>query len=307
MARFPRFNPGQAFGLRDSSGSLVLDHRSADLFNRAKAELIRLGHVSAIAPLTWTEEETGRKMSLALTPEIWAKLSGSSNPYDFVEQIYDPGTDTWSDKPGGVTETANAYESKGKTGLSGKTVRLTYEPEADDWRFQYVGHACVGDASHVCICTCGTPYPTTATITDDLGTWTMTYQTLLPPTGWQQLGLAFPVADTYVSDGHGGCGGLGPGCPFGSPPGCNTPYGYKLIFNCVAQTWTLQMWANTIGCGAAGTRWSKNTVSGGSLVVIGSDTIPMDCSNTSMLTFNLPTVTHDGVTAPGHGAVSVVF
>ena len=139
MAKFPRFRPGETFGFRGPGGTLVLDQRAANVLNVAAREMARLGNVSAAAPLNWEESDAGRRLAIDLPPSIWAKLSGSGNPYSFVQQSYDPIANTWSDMAGGRTGTSNTYESTGKSGLAGKVVRIEYVATANDWRFHYVG------------------------------------------------------------------------------------------------------------------------------------------------------------------------
>lgn len=138
MAKYPIVKPGQAIGGLMPNGDLLLNASMAKLLNEAAAELKRLGSVSVAAPLRWTEEDKGRIFACDLPPVILAKLSGSGNPYAFVEQKYDKATNTFSDRPAGRTGTT-AYESTGKAGLGGKVVLLGYEGVSNDWRFHYVG------------------------------------------------------------------------------------------------------------------------------------------------------------------------
>ena len=139
MDQLPRVKPGQLLGVRDERGLLRINATTAAYLNRLVAEIKRLGRVSAQPPLRWSEDASGRRFACDLVPAIWAKLSGSGNPYSYTQQRYNPATNTWSDMAGGRTGTSNCYESTGKAGLAGKVVRLEYVATANDWRFHYVG------------------------------------------------------------------------------------------------------------------------------------------------------------------------
>lgn len=141
MAEFPRYRPGQPIGLRDAQGRIRINASLAKALNDAAAELKRLGNLTAQPPLRLTEDASGRRFALDRPPEIWAKLSGSANPYSFTEQSYDPDTNSWSDRTGGRTGD-DCYEARGLTDLDGKVVRIGYERTSNDWRFQYVGYGC---------------------------------------------------------------------------------------------------------------------------------------------------------------------
>ena len=77
----------------------------------------------------------GRRVArLTRRAPIFAKLSGSSSPYSFTEQVEtSPGT--WANGP--TTGSANAYEVNGKASLNNKVVRLYPDPFGK-WRFQWM-------------------------------------------------------------------------------------------------------------------------------------------------------------------------
>lgn len=85
----------------------------------------------------------GKSIALALPQQTWARLSGSSSPYSFVEVRDGPGG-TWVDMPNGDSGTANCYEVNGKANLDGKVVMLRWTA-AGDWRFQWIGYGCNGN------------------------------------------------------------------------------------------------------------------------------------------------------------------
>lgn len=131
--RFPRFKGGDPFGLVGPGGVRMLDARTARLWNDVVAELQRLGRWSVRAPLIMRDDRTGRMLGLERTPEMYAKLAGSSPPYSFTEQIYVAGTG-WT---AGARSGDNAYEVNGATRLDGEVVRLRYEYVSNDWRFSW--------------------------------------------------------------------------------------------------------------------------------------------------------------------------
>lgn len=167
---------------------------------------------------------------------------------------------------------------------------------------------CTADATHVCVCSCLTPYHRTATIADNLGVHTMTFQPTASPVRWQTTGLLMPATISTLQ-----------GFPT-FPQEClpasgtqQTPYNYVLTFSCNTLKWTLALTSTVISC--------KNTASdpltlhyaaigepsGFSPTV--NNAINIDCTNTTMLNFVLPTV-YPGDTLPipgGGGPLSVVF
>jgi hypothetical protein len=145
MADFPRFTPGQSFGVRGPGGRIVLDEAAAALLNEAAVELQRLGHVTVRPPLTWAEEPS-RRLAIDLPPSMYALLSGGGDPYDFVEQIYDSGTG-WSNRTGG--RTGECYEYNALPDLAGEVVPIHYEPVTNEWRFQYQHNQQLADCTHV--------------------------------------------------------------------------------------------------------------------------------------------------------------
>lgn len=135
MIDFPDLQPGQRFGRRGEDGTLVLDQDAADLLNKILAGLKRSANFAAAAPLAVSSDSSGRSVSLGQPPSIWARLYGTSNPYTFHEVTFVPGTG-WQLMPTG-NRGNNAYAANGVASLDGKIVRLTFEPTANDWRFQW--------------------------------------------------------------------------------------------------------------------------------------------------------------------------
>jgi hypothetical protein len=132
------WRPGERFGLRNARGMLVLDEASANYLNAVVAELRRRSPLSATPPMTADEGSDGRSIGVSLPRKIFARLVGVTNPYDFVEVEWDPGTDAWIDGGGFETGTANAYESNLLDGLDGKKTFLDWEETSADWRFHWV-------------------------------------------------------------------------------------------------------------------------------------------------------------------------
>jgi hypothetical protein len=128
------FHPGERFGLVGRHGELILDTSSAALLNEIRAEIKRLSNLVGIPPVNVSEDGSGRRISIDITPPIEAKLSGTGAPYAFVQQYW-TGT-AWADLPGGLSG-SNAYECNAFPGLAGKVVRLR-KTLVDDWRFQWV-------------------------------------------------------------------------------------------------------------------------------------------------------------------------
>jgi hypothetical protein len=124
-------HPGDRFGYVAPDGGLILDGASARLLNEIRAEIRRLSNLVGVPPVNVSEDGSGRRISLDITPPIIARVSGSSNPYSFTEQTWDGGA--WIDLPGGRTGT-NAFEVNAKTAQGGYVVRLFYSL-VGDWRF----------------------------------------------------------------------------------------------------------------------------------------------------------------------------
>lgn len=111
---------------------------TADLFNEVAAQLEKFLNLR-VAPNSGLLLETGpfgHSLSLSLPTEIWAKLSGTSSPYSWTQQMPD-ASGVWSTF-GAAAGTNNAYEINGKSGLNGKIVQLA-KTSAGDWRFNYIG------------------------------------------------------------------------------------------------------------------------------------------------------------------------
>ncbi|AGA30019.1 hypothetical protein [Singulisphaera acidiphila] len=296
--KFPRFKAGEQFGLRGRNGELTLDKRAADLLNSAAEEMKRLGRVSVTPPLRWTETADGRKFACDFNPEIMVKLSGSGNPYSFVQQQYNPTTNTWSNMAGGRTGTSNCYESKGKSELAGKVVQIAWEPSAGDWRFQWVGFGCVGDSTHICVCGCPTPYPTAASIGDDQGMHALTGNTITK--AWTSGVLSIPT-QTYSNP-------LG-SCVLASSPLWHWDYSYTLSPICGTGKWRLRLSYGVASCqDTPGGSFADHPGATGLAGVAQRNVdvlIDIDCSNTSLLAFAIPTRLN-GLTVPGGGGTLTV-
>lgn len=127
-------HPGDQFGLVGPHGELILDTSSARLLNEIRAEIKRLSNLSGVPPVTVSEDGSGRRIAINVTPPIEALLSGAGGPYAFTEQYW-TGT-AWATLANGRTG-SNAYECNAFPGLAGKVVRLR-KTLVDDWRFQWV-------------------------------------------------------------------------------------------------------------------------------------------------------------------------
>jgi hypothetical protein len=224
MDQLPRVKPGQLLGLKDAQGRIVINQSTANFLNRVVAEIKRLGRVSAQAPLRWSEDDDGRRFECDLPPFIWAKLSGpgTGGAYDFVQQQYNPATNAWSDMTGGRTGTSNAYESKGKSGLAGKVVRLEYVPTANDWRFQMVCASC--GCAH--LGPCADPIPETLSFQDTF--YGVTMAAIWTPTNPANPCVGFWIAYNLLNY---------PGstsCITGPCPSSTVAMRYKLSFNTTA-------------------------------------------------------------------------
>jgi hypothetical protein len=100
-----------------------------DLYRR----FAEIEQMNVVAPLQLAKGPTGRKLGLNLTTPIIAKLSGSSSPYSFTQQVMQGGS--WTDGP--ITGTGNAYEVNSASGLGGKLVRMQPGFAGQDWRFRF--------------------------------------------------------------------------------------------------------------------------------------------------------------------------
>lgn len=132
----PEFTEGEPAGVNSPSG-LRMGAKLANALAASAREIIRLGRLRVAPPLSLDDGTEGRRLGVKLTPQFWAKLSGSGNPYSFVQQQFTPGSG-FTDMPGGRTVTSNAYDSNNQSGLSGSVVRVNYESTSNDWRFQFV-------------------------------------------------------------------------------------------------------------------------------------------------------------------------
>lgn len=265
------------------------------LLNRIVDQIERFATIRSSSPYILIDDGPhGKLIELDLPVQTWALLSGASSPYSFTEVRDGPGG-TWDAMPNGDSGTANVYEANGKAGLAGKVVPITWTA-AGDWRFQWVGYSCVGDASHICICACGTPYPVAATIGDDEGTHAMTGNTITKVWTSGTLTIAVPTwanpLGTCVSSSSG------------------WDYVYTLTPNCTTGKWRLRLAYGAAVCeespGVFVDRPGESGLTGVVSRAVTAD-IDIDCSNTSMLTFTLPT-TLNGLTVPGGGGtLSVAF
>jgi hypothetical protein len=68
---------------------------------------------------------------------FFARLTGTSSPYDMTEQL-DAADGTFADLVDGRSCTACAYEANGATGLNGKIAELMPGPVAGEYRFKFV-------------------------------------------------------------------------------------------------------------------------------------------------------------------------
>jgi hypothetical protein len=167
MLMLPTFRPGESFGLPSVDGLIRLRTSDAARLNALKAEIRRLGKLTATPPLYLSDEPPGRNLSLKGNSGFYAKLSGASSPYSFVEQVGTAGG-TWAAAVGGNVGTANAYEVNGVAGLANDIVWLE-SGYPGDYRFQWVSFAtpCSGNFQFG-LTGCGAAVPG-ATITLTLG------------------------------------------------------------------------------------------------------------------------------------------
>src|SRR3954463_1208087 len=74
-------HPGDRFGLVGRHGELILDASSARLLNEIRSEIKRLSNPAGVPPVNVSEDGSGRRIAIAITPPIEAKLSGTGAPY----------------------------------------------------------------------------------------------------------------------------------------------------------------------------------------------------------------------------------
>lgn len=126
---------------------------------------LELANTWKVAPGTGLVlRETGHGVRLhreAVKP-IWGKLSGSTSPYTYVEQL-DDGTGTWANG----TRSGTAYEVNSTASLGGKVVRL-HPDRVGAWRFQW--HKSTTSDITVCsLCTLPTVLHATGSYQQDPG------------------------------------------------------------------------------------------------------------------------------------------
>jgi hypothetical protein len=169
---------------------------------------------------------------------------------------------------------------------------------------------CVADINHVCVCSCPTPYPKTATIGDSLGTHTLTYSvTAVAPytsgPAWLTPDIPFTPASMVAGN---------PVTGLCSPSGATMNCRYTLTFSCATLKWTLKFFFTVALCkdtagGTSYPHYGDPSATGTSLIST-SGVIDIDCSNTTMFNFAMPTTfgTPNPLAVPGGGgAQSVVF
>lgn len=109
-----------------------------------------ISKLSVAPPLAMQSNPTGTHIYLQRPEPVWARLSGSTSPYSWVE-VYSSAPGTWTTLPGGRTGTTNAYELNAKAGCT-EVVELT---AMGGWyAFQWVGFGCslVFDLFHPASC-----------------------------------------------------------------------------------------------------------------------------------------------------------
>lgn len=266
------------------------DPITASLWNEVSDRIARFANLQSASPyLRIYDSPFGKSLSLAFPEPTYARLSGSTSPYSFVEVRDGPGG-TWVDMPNGDSGTSNVWEINGKSGLGGKVVEIHWTA-ARDWRFQFIGYGCVADANHVCACGCLTPIPKVFYIGDTNGTHTLTY-TNLSPDGWFSPPFNVPGQDLYLNV-FGTC----------NPPFTgDLPYRYRLLLDCATMKWKLQLEFPSVLCpnppGPDIVRYSGRVPP--LFVAVAEDEIDVDCNDFSMLSFTLPTSV-PSVAMPGGG------
>jgi len=117
----------------------VGDPITADLFNALASRLERFANLSVSGrSLRHWSSPTGQSLARACPQLTWARLSGDTSPYSFVEVREGPGGD-WEELPHGDSGTLLVHEVNGKDGLDGSVVPIRWT-SAGDWRFQWVGY-----------------------------------------------------------------------------------------------------------------------------------------------------------------------
>lgn len=144
----PEYHAGDRFGRLGPGRVLILDDAAAREVNAIRAELRRLGNLVGVPPVNVSEDGAGHRVAIDLAPTFPAKLSGTGNPYSYVEQVAGAGG-TWSDMPGGRAG-SDAYEANAVTGLAGKVANLRLS-DAGDWRFQFVRRGTPGPCGTICV------------------------------------------------------------------------------------------------------------------------------------------------------------
>lgn len=168
--------------------------------------------------------------------------------------------------------------------------------------------SCVADASHVCICSCLTPFPKTATTGDGLGSHVLTWN---GSSAWTVTGTA-TVETWQAQAGTFICI---------NPLTISVPVVYTLTFNCPGVSfpngrWTLNVNFSVLQCRAntisdPATQHYGDPARGGSFLSSGNNpqnSIDLTCDPADILSFSIPTTTTNGLpTLGGGGAMSVVF
>jgi|GEM_PF-2545760 len=117
----------------------VGDPITAELFNALASRLERFANLSVSGrSLRHWSSPTGQSLARACPQVTWARLSGDTSPYSFVEVREGPGGD-WEELPHGDSGTLLVHEVNGKDGLDGSVVPIRWT-SAGDWRFQWVGY-----------------------------------------------------------------------------------------------------------------------------------------------------------------------
>jgi hypothetical protein len=150
----------------------------------------------------------------------------------------------------------------------------------------YPDPCCVPDATHVCVCGCILSFSKSPTIADSLGTHT----------------LVNTAANTWRVDTFWTVTTFDSSC---LPTTTQLQSRYILTVNCTNLTWRLQLsWSYRLCAGV--NKYADVFPVGGTTVTL-SDTIAIDCSNNTMLTFNLPATSLGMATPGGGGTLAVVF
>lgn len=138
MDRLPDFKLGDKFGRIGAGGVIVLERNGARILNAIGKELVRLGRWTRETPIEIRDTTDGRHLSVSRPIVIWALLTGTSSPYDFVE-VEPTSGGGFAPKPGGFSGAACAYEANGLAGVAGPDgsyVQLEMV-SGTDWRFYW--------------------------------------------------------------------------------------------------------------------------------------------------------------------------